>query len=127
MLDEATIRRLAQEQAQRAARLDACPLIVEAEDLPRIEEHITHVPNFGDYRPKGWELVETYFVDKSGFGANDEPALTFERFCEKVREAGAGFGWAIIEEGEFQCHIGRFKPVRVEKKRATAGVFKQAA
>ena len=69
---------------------------------------VNKIPNFGDYRPKNWELVETYFVDNSGFGAPGEPALTFEEFCSKVK---AGFGYAIIEQGQFQLYVGEFKRI----------------
>ena len=42
-------------------------------------------PNFGDFRPKGWKLVETYFVDSSGMGANNEPALSIRQFLDKLK------------------------------------------
>lgn len=66
-------------------------------------------PNFGNYRPKGWQLGETYFVDNSGFGSEGEPALTPRQFGFKVKE---GFGYAIIEAGQFQVYIGEFERVR---------------
>jgi hypothetical protein len=66
---------------------------------------VFHCPNFGDYRPKGWKLKESYFVDSSGFGSEIEPALTIRGFLAVVK---AGLGYAIIEEGQFQCYIGEF-------------------
>lgn len=68
-------------------------------------EQIRNIPNFGDYRPKGWKLVETYFVDSSGFGEESEPALTINEFLKKIK---AGRGYAIIEAGQFQVYIGEF-------------------
>lgn len=62
----------------------------------------------GDYLPKGWELVDTYFVDNSGFGSPDEPALTFEQFLKIVKQ---GYGYAIGEAGQFQLHIHEYKKV----------------
>lgn len=67
-------------------------------------------PFIGSYRPVGWELVEHRLVDSSGFGANDEPALTLEQLREWVT-AHRNDGWAIIEAGEFQVVIGRFVKV----------------
>jgi len=66
-------------------------------------------PNIGDFRPKGWELTESYFVDSSGFGSDNEPALTVRQFLKKLQD---GFGYAIIEEGQFQVYVGEFKKVK---------------
>lgn len=64
------------------------------------------IPNFGNYRPKGFTLVETYFVDSSNYGRPGEAALTFDEFREKVKK---GFGYAIIEQGQFQVYVGEFE------------------
>jgi hypothetical protein len=62
-------------------------------------------PDLGDYRPKGWELVGEYFVDSSGFGRDDQPALSVSQFLSKLR---IGYGYALIEQGEFQVFVGEF-------------------
>lgn len=62
----------------------------------------------GDYTPKGWKLVKTYFVDNSGLGASDEPALTFVQFLGKVKQ---GYGYAIGEVGQFQLYINEYKRI----------------
>lgn len=54
----------------------------------------------------GYELVNSYFVDNSGFGADDEPALTFDKFLDKVK---AGFYYGIREVGQFQVYISEYK------------------
>ena len=64
------------------------------------------VPHLGYRRPRSWKLVHTYFVDASGFGQAGEPALTAEQFQAKVK---AGFGYAIIEQGQFQVYVGEFQ------------------
>jgi hypothetical protein len=112
MLSPATIAELGRRQARCAARYKRVPLIVEAEDKQRgdrLARHLRGIPNIGSYRPKGWTLVTTHFVDKSGLGRRDEPALTFVQFLGIVQ---AGFGYAIIEEGVFQVVIGEFVPQR---------------
>ena len=77
------------------------------EDQSEIENYPPFLfPNIGDAVPKGWELVETYFVDSSGFGQIGEPALTVGQFIEKLE---VGFAYAIVETGQFQVHIGKFK------------------
>ena len=62
----------------------------------------------GDYTPKGWQKVETYFVDNSGLGANDELALTFRQFLGKVKQ---GYGYSIGEAGQFQVYIHEYKRI----------------
>lgn len=74
------------------------------------DEGVLHCPNFGDYRPKGWKLVETLFVDSSGWGGDDEPALSISSFIDKVRD---GFGYAVIEQGQFQVCVGVFEKTPV--------------
>jgi len=66
--------------------------------------------NFGSYRPSGWRLVKTHFVDNSGFGQVGEPALTYPEFIKKAK---VGRGYAIISTGQFQVKIGEF--VRILK------------
>jgi hypothetical protein len=108
MLSPATIAELCRRQARIAARHKHLPLIVEAEDKQsgdRLARHLRGIPNIGSYRPKGWTLVETYFVDKTGLGRREEPALTFVQFLGAVQ---AGRGYAIIEEGLFQVVVGEF-------------------
>ncbi len=114
MMSAGTIRRLAREQAKRPARAKTLPLIVEGEDWPddaRLFEYLRHLPNVGDYRPRGWKLVEHRLVDKTGMGSEDEPALTICGLLAWVREHGPGFGYAIISEGQFQVVVGRFQYV----------------
>ena len=68
-------------------------------------EDIRQIPNFGNYRPKGWKLGEVYFVDSSGMGQEGEGALTFGQFLSQLK---SGKGYAIIEAGQFQVRIGEF-------------------
>lgn len=109
MMSPETISYLARKQARAAAKNGSKPLIIEAEDLPRIATVIRHIPNIGTYRPRGYKLVETLFVDKSGMGSENEPAMTFTKFCSVVRP---GYAYAIIEEGQFQVVIGEFQVKR---------------
>ena len=70
------------------------------------DEGVRACKRLGDYIPKGWQKVNTYFVDSSGFGSESEPALTFGQFLTKVRE---GFGYAIGETGQFQLYIREYQ------------------
>ncbi len=62
-------------------------------------------PNIGDYKPKGWKQTKTFFVDNSGLGGQDEPALTFNQFISSVKK---GYGYAIVSIGQFQVYIAEF-------------------
>lgn len=73
-----------------------------------IIKRLRHIPNIGDYRPDGWELVDAFLVDNSGFGSPDEPAYTIEQLADKIE---VDFGYAIIECGQFQVVVGKFRQV----------------
>lgn len=71
-------------------------------------------PNFGSYRPRGWKMRGTLFCDKTGMGREDEPALTIHQLnCRLEQDTAAclGYGYAIVEEGEFQIVVGVFERV----------------
>ena len=66
------------------------------------------IPFIGDYRDPEWAEVpdhEALFVDISGFGRNNEPALSQEQFLAKLE---AGYGYALIEHGQFQGYVQKF-------------------
>jgi len=73
------------------------------------------IPNLAYHEPPGWEQTsQTWFVDKSGVGRPDEPALTIDQFKRELRKYVArhpGHGFGIVEEGEFQVYVASFKPV----------------
>lgn len=114
MMDTDTIRALADEQAEIAAREGHTPYVpwdAAEVDAYGVSRNVPF-PNIGSYEPFGWELVESQLVDSSGFGADDEPALTLPQLRAWVSEnLRASSGYAIIEEGQFQIVIGRFQKV----------------
>jgi len=59
----------------------------------------------GDYTPKGYKIVDTFFVDNSGLGQADEMALTLGQFLAKVKK---DFGYAIKEVGQFQVYVNEY-------------------
>ncbi len=102
MMSLQAIKRASDEQAGNAARLNKQPLVAFEDGYITCK----WVPNIGGYKPDGWELIQVHFVDISGIGRDDEPALTLEQFFTKVK---SGLGYAIIEEGQFQIHVGEFE------------------
>lgn len=78
------------------------------------------IPNFGDYRPKDWVLLDEpkpFFVDASGYGSEGEPALTmgqFRRALTQLVKEHPEYGYAVISSGQFQVHVGVFAPKKDE-------------
>ena len=67
-------------------------------------------------KSKGYTLVENLFVDSSGFGTENEPALTrsqFERTLTALLEKHKTLTAKITNAGQFQVYVGLFvKPKR---------------
>ncbi len=73
------------------------------------------IPFFGDAADgldETHERVETLFVDTSGWGAEDEPALTLTQLEARLRELVEEHGpvqVATTDQGQFQAHLGVWK------------------
>jgi hypothetical protein len=55
-------------------------------------------------------------VDKTGHGLDTEPALTWSQFRRHLATymmRHPSHGFAVVEEGEFQCVVGSFKKISV--------------
>ena len=69
---------------------------------------------------KGYRLIDTLFVDSSGFGLESEPALTaseFEREFRKYVDLNGVVYTSLVGVGQFQVYVGIFaKAKRVAKK-----------
>lgn len=112
MLDTRTIRHMQQEAALRAARDGDKPFIF----WPGDEVDPADLPFLGDYVPRGWRLVDTFFVDATGWGDEREPAMTIPRWRQEVEAVIAEYagsrkvpGWAVYEAGEFQVVVGLYE------------------
>jgi hypothetical protein len=123
MMDMATVRYYARKAGSAARREGLEPY--QPTGLADIDfaNPGFRIPNLGTYVPTGWRRTEdVWFVDKTGWGREDEPALTVPRFVEKIREyfsthSTAGFG--VIYEGEFQVYVAAFE--RTDEPQATNG------
>lgn len=104
MMSLESIRSMAEEAAVEAARESKQPYVA-FEDK---DTGVFRCPFLGDYIPDGWEETDELFVDASGFGADDEPALTKEQFINKVK---SGYGYAVSQAGQFQVYVRVFKRV----------------
>lgn len=102
MMSLESIDQLSREAGLEAAERNLEPLVAFVDGDIACKD----IPNLGDHEPEGWTLLQRYFVDKSGFGAENEPALTVRQFLAKIK---GGLGYAIVEEGQFQIYIGEFE------------------
>jgi len=120
MMSLSTIRELSRQAASTAAKQHKVPYVVEREDIEdfKLNGRISfRIPNLGDYIPRGWKRTERepLFVDSSGFGAPGEPALTQEQFINALKP---GYGYAVIQAGQFQVYVGEFEKMQSAKKAA---------
>ena len=119
MHDIATLKYLNDKATKKARKAGAVPIVPTEEqraqltkgDLLGAAEIGFKVPFLGEYTPKGWQETddEYLFVDASGFGQRGEPALTFEQFALVIAKDEADIGYAIVEEGHFQCYVARYR------------------
>lgn len=113
MMDTGTIRELANRAAKKAAKDKRTPYVPFNSDETRNPKWCRGVPNFGEYRPKGFTLVGAWLTDSSGFGSPGEAALTIEQLCAKagpLADSAIRYGFALIEQSQFQILIGVFVP-----------------
>lgn len=109
MFSPETLRAMSAEAAARAAAENRVPFAYWPQDEVTAPFPF---PNLGDHRPAGWRLIDTLFADKTGWGYDDEPALSVAQLTRRVEAINAEHNWkvgyAIIEEGQFQAVIGVF-------------------
>lgn len=119
MMSLTAIRNLSDEAARQAAIKKRLPYVPNTGDIFRwrMNGRGVEIPNLGSHVPDGWEVVDEeqwLFVDKTGMGADDEPALNLDQFLDRLTDLISEFpnrGYAIVEEGQFQCHIAPFEEV----------------
>jgi hypothetical protein len=70
-------------EARRKKKEPHVPTPEEIENFPPFP-----LPHLGPFVPPGWEQVEdaVWFADSSGWGRNDEPALSVGQLKEVLRE-----------------------------------------
>lgn len=134
MMSQEQIRAMSRKAARDSAARGVQPMILEQEDIDDAKAGqrsiVNGIPFIGERCPKGWKHVKiahlaaykgfgthgvydgyckgagAFFVDASGWGKPGESALTFDEFVERIVP---GYGYALIEVGEFQVAIGVFE------------------
>lgn len=105
MMSLETIRSMSDEAAEEAAAEGLEPMALWPSDC----EPPFRFPNIGSMDPEGFEEVEQFFVDHSGFGGSGEPALSGEAFSKKllamVQASEVTLYAAVTETGQFQLYV----------------------
>lgn len=136
MMDIETIVALNKEQGRKAKRNSVKPTQFNEEDIQQAENGnitpIRKITNLGNYIPKGWKRFNVnelkqklnlpfdwkfldnggLFVDSSGFGSDNEPALSVNQFLQtvsKLFKIRNDLGFAICSEGQFQLTVGVYE------------------
>lgn len=114
MFSREVIEKLSMDAAVKAASERQEPYVpFEASEVDKYPPF--PFPFLGDYEPPGWEQTdERWFVDMSGFGRDYEPALSVDRFREQLRvyiQEHPGYGFALVEVGQFQGYVASFREV----------------
>lgn len=129
MFSLSTIKAMNVKAAERSEEAGDVPCLLDAGDVYELQNGdysiLKNFMHLGPYLPVGWHRVRldrydpdprgiymgdndgygAYFVDSSGFGDIGESALSVDEFVKRVKP---GYGYALIEIGEFQAKIGVF-------------------
>ena len=105
MMSPSSIRQAEREAEKKAKASDIVPYQI------KWKSQINKMPPFpfpfiGKYVPEGWEKTDEFFVDSSGFGQDDELALSIDQFKKKMK---IGRAYAITSAGQFQVYVGEYK------------------
>ena len=109
-----TIRRINQTSAERARELGLEPVLLETaaqlKDWPPFP--IPHLGGACSDVDAEHERIETLFVDSSGFGAEDEGALTGKQFKDCLLKMMGDNGPLLLgieDQGQFQLYVAVWK------------------
>jgi hypothetical protein len=119
MISQAVAQRIAEDVGKIARIEGKRPIYIGFNDLKYFPPF--PFPSIGTYRPFSYKLVDELLCDSSGFGADDELALTAGQLLQKLESlilhSGRKLYFAIIEEGEFQVVVGVFHRTYEKKGR----------
>ena len=102
MISYSEVSRMAKQAARNSQKAHQVPAIWHGTKVG------FYMPFLGDRTPRGWKRTERIpmFVDSSGYGSYNETALTQDEFFDDIL---VGFGYATIEQGQFQCYVAEYQ------------------
>lgn len=100
------------ENAAAAAKFHHVPYMIWPGDIEKWRAGVSlpiPFPNLGDHVPDNYELDgEALFIDTSGFGADNEGALSLSQMFDALE---TGKAYAFTESGQFQAYLQAYKRV----------------
>lgn len=131
-MDLETIRHMSNEAAEKAAQKKLEPYtFFDKEEMEAATKSGKYpFPFIGDHVPKGWKKIDEWFCDSSGFGADNEPALSKAQLAAKIRQVlhsdyfsadpmvnSKPVGFALTECGQFQVRLGVYEQyIRIRRR-----------
>lgn len=118
MLDYSQIRDASEKAGRKAKRAGTKPLSIRQYTGENFKQFCKKIPFLGDYTPQGWDTIDAIqdiFVDSSGLGGDNEPAISLAQFKRKLdnfKLSGDNYGFGVSEAGEFQVYIRVYRPDR---------------
>ena len=118
-----TIRRMNRQASIAARRAGKQPVLIDAAEIADLPPF--PIPYVGGNRFVDWAKTGgLWFVDLTGSGADDEPALSMEQFktvllAYVLDHPDHGFG--LVECGPFQGYVAAFRPVKHRRTKAPEG------
>ena len=139
MMDLETIKYLNKKAGKQAREDDLEPKVLSYDEIVELEEGsiepIRSIPNLGTHIPSGWKKFNVnklkdklavpdwwygfkilkggeLWCDSSGFGAENEPALTVSQFADvvsKLVKENPHLGFGLYSTGQFQAGVRVFE------------------
>ena len=134
MISQAVARQMSDERAHQAALDGEVPYLIMDWDIETLKKggiaRIPQFPNLGTHCPDSWKRVDlgkfnlprhglymgdneghgAFMVDSSGWDEPGAPAMSINELIERVLKIGKGYGYALVQCGEFQVKVGVFAP-----------------
>lgn len=113
MMGIAEIRDINRRMTRKARRNKTEPFVPTEAHRAKFADGVLcgNIPFLADYVPKGWvKEPDEFFVDTSGFGRDDEPALSHRQFALRLALLPPGWGVAMTEQGQFQGYVAVYRP-----------------
>lgn len=138
MMDVRTMDELQSKAAYRARVKKLKPKTFSEDELLDMSDGdvsgLGKIPDLGHYKPQGWKRFNikdiqdklkhkhkiyeygnknhgALFCDASGFGCEDEPAMTIYQCLDTIQELNylkPNLGYGIVRQGQFQIYLGVF-------------------
>jgi hypothetical protein len=127
MMSASYIAEMSRKAARESCRLGLLPFIVWPEDIVKWKATVAAgraprlpFPALGERNPRGFTLVQEFFVDSSGWGGH---AMSMEKLLDKLQ---VGLAYSLGDIGQFQAYVREWKPSKsrldaVDSKRALGG------